>query len=48
MFYRDVRLIRLLLLGLFVFFVAGFVASEYSLVRDAVRFICISCLGLGG
>lgn len=38
--------VRLLLLGLSVAFVAAYAATHYDLVRDSVRFICISCLGL--
>ncbi len=39
---------RLALLGLFLFFVSGFAATQYGMVRDTVRFICITCIGLGG
>ncbi len=39
-------IVRLVLLGLFFAFVAGFVVEQYSLVRSFVRFLCISCLGL--
>jgi len=39
---------RLALLGLFLFLVAGFAAAEYGMVRDTVRFICTTCIGLGG
>jgi len=39
---------RLALLGLFVFFVSAFAAAQYGMVRDTVRFICITCIGLGG
>jgi len=39
-------ILRLLLLGLFLAFTAGFAVDQYSLVRSFVRFLCISCLGL--
>ncbi len=39
---------RLALTAVAVAFVAAFAASQYDLVRDTVRFICINCLGLGG
>jgi hypothetical protein len=39
---------RLVLAVIAVVFVAVFAASQYDLVRDTVRFICINCLGLGG
>ena len=39
---------RVVLLAVSLAFVAAFVADQYGLARDAVRFICISCLGLGG
>jgi hypothetical protein len=40
--------VRLVLAAVAVAFVAAFTASQYDLVRDTVRFICINCLGLGG
>ena len=43
---RNVTLVRIVLFGLFVFFVVGFAIDQYGLVRDSVRFICTSCLGL--
>ena len=43
---RSTIVLRLALLGLFVFFVAGYALDQYGLVRDSVRFICVSCLGL--
>lgn len=39
-------IVRLILLGLFVAFVAVFAAEQYGLVRSFVRFLCGSCLGL--
>ena len=39
---------RLVLLGIFAAFVAVFAADQYGLVRSFVRFLCVSCLGLGG
>ena len=39
--------IRLVLLAMFTVFVAVFAASQYGLVRSFVRFLCVSCLGLG-
>jgi hypothetical protein len=48
MWQRNMPIIRLALVGVFFFFVVGFAAAEYDLVRDSVRFLCISCLGLGG
>jgi len=41
-------IVRLVLLGISVAFVAGFAADEYSSVQSLVRFICVSCLGLSG
>ena len=43
---RSTIVLRLGLLGLFVFFVVGYALDQYGLVRDSVRFICASCLGL--
>lgn len=43
---NRVLIVRLVLLGLFLAFTAGFVVDQYSLVRSLVRFLCISCLGL--
>jgi len=43
---NRVLIVRLVLLGLFLAFVAGFVVDQYSPVRSFVRFLCISCLGL--
>jgi len=40
--------IRLVLLGLFIASVAVFAAAQYGLVQSFVRFLCTSCLGLGG
>jgi hypothetical protein len=45
---NNTALIRIVLAGIFVVFVAAFVAAQYDTVRDTVRFICISCLGLSG
>ena len=39
---------RAVLLAVFLAFVGAFAVDQYSLARDAVRFICISCLGLSG
>lgn len=44
----NMALIRLLLLGLFASLAVVFAFDQYGLARDTVRFICISCLGLGG
>ena len=40
--------IRLVLLGISLAFVAGFAADQYTFVRNVVRFLCVSCMGLGG
>jgi len=40
--------IRLVLLSISLSFVIAFAVDQYSLVQDSVRFLCISCLGLGG
>ena len=40
--------LRLVLLVLFVVSVAVFAAAQYGLVQSFVRFLCTSCLGLGG
>jgi hypothetical protein len=39
---------RVVLLAVSLAFVGAFVVDQYGLARDAVRFICISCLGLSG
>jgi hypothetical protein len=39
--------LRLALLGASVAFIAAFAASQYDLVRDVVRFLCTSCVGIG-
>ena len=41
-------IIRLALLAVGIAFVAGFAIDQYGTVRDIVRFLCLSCLGLGG
>lgn len=41
-------ILRLVLLGTAVAFIAGFAVDEYSLVQSLVKFICVSCLGLSG
>ena len=38
---------RLVLLVFFVVLIAVFAFDQYDYVRDMVRFICVSCLGLG-
>ena len=45
---KELLFLRLFLLGLSLFLVCGFAAEQYNSVRELVRFICISCLGLGG
>lgn len=40
-------MLRLLLLLLFIGFVAAFAASQYDMVRSLVIVICTSCVGIG-
>ena len=47
MWLKYIVPIRIILLIIFVSFIVAFVASQYATVQDTVRFICISCLGLG-
>gem|GEM_PF-1027095 len=39
--------LRLALLGISIGFLAAFAGSQYQFVRDIVRFLCTSCIGLG-
>jgi len=38
--------LRMVLLGLFLALLAGFVSDQYNFVQGLVRFICLSCLGI--
>ena len=48
MIQKNASVIRITLLVLFAVLIGVFVFDQYDLVRDSVRFICVSCLGLGG
>ena len=48
MLQSNIALMRIILLGLFVCLAVVYAFDQYGLARDTVRFICISCLGLGG
>ena len=43
---NSVASVRLAVVIVFVAFIAAFALTQYDTVRDTVRFICISCLGL--
>jgi len=46
---QELRLIRTTILATSgILIVLGILNGDYDLVRAFVRFICISCLGLGG
>ena len=45
---KRAPIISIVLLGVFLYFVIAFAADQYILTRGAVRFLCISCLGLDG
>jgi uncharacterized membrane protein len=44
---NSILIIRLILLLLFVGFVAGFAVSQYEYVRSLVTVLCLSCIGIG-
>ena len=43
----GVAIVRILLLLVFLGFVAAFAASQYDMVRSLVIVICTSCVGIG-
>ncbi len=44
---NSILIIRIVLLLVFVGFIAGFVMSQYEFVRSMVTVVCLSCIGIG-
>jgi uncharacterized membrane protein len=44
---HSLLIVRLILLLVFIGFVAGFAVSQYEYVRSLVTVLCLSCIGIG-
>jgi hypothetical protein len=44
---HSLLVIRLVLLLVFIGFIAVFVVSQYEVVRSLVTVLCLSCIGIG-